>query len=49
MALEELKKTGVLKNYRLGCVSRKNSASPAVGKKSKHDLEQTEILKELFK
>jgi 2-oxoglutarate dehydrogenase complex dehydrogenase (E1) component-like enzyme len=29
-------------------VSRKNSASPAVGKKKKHDYEQEAILKQLF-
>jgi 2-oxoglutarate dehydrogenase complex dehydrogenase (E1) component-like enzyme len=41
MALNELKNDGVLKMYNLNCISRKNSASPAVGKKKKHDQEQT--------
>jgi 2-oxoglutarate dehydrogenase complex dehydrogenase (E1) component-like enzyme len=40
IALGELKKDGLLKNYNLSCVSRRNAASPAVGKKKKHDEEQ---------
>lgn len=38
--LEEIKKEGKTKSSQLSCVSRKNSASPAVGKKKKHDQQQ---------
>ena len=46
--LEELKKEGAIKYGGIECVSRRNSASPAVGKKRKHDEEQKEILNRLF-
>jgi hypothetical protein len=35
--LDELKKEGVIRNNWIDQVSRKSSASPAVGKKSRHD------------
>jgi hypothetical protein len=43
--LGQLKKEGVLKFYNLSCVSRRNAAAAAVGKKKKHDEDQIEILK----
>jgi 2-oxoglutarate dehydrogenase complex dehydrogenase (E1) component-like enzyme len=43
--LAQLKKQEVLKTYNLSCVSRRNAAAPAVGKKKKHDEDQVEILK----
>ena len=46
--LEELKKEGQIKYSGIVCVSRRNSASTAVGKKRKHDEEQVEILNKLF-
>ena len=48
VVLEVLKKKGQIKTNELTCISRKTSASPAVGKKSKHDEEQVEILKQLY-
>jgi 2-oxoglutarate dehydrogenase complex dehydrogenase (E1) component-like enzyme len=39
--LEVLKKKGKIQTDELQCISRKTSASPAVGKKSKHDFEQS--------
>jgi len=47
--LDLLKKEGKLQAFNFSCVSRRNSASPAVGQKKKHDEEQAEILKELYR
>lgn len=47
--LNELKKEGLVNNNSVDCVSRKTSASPAVGKKSRHDEEQVILLAEAFK
>jgi 2-oxoglutarate dehydrogenase complex dehydrogenase (E1) component-like enzyme len=44
-----LQKEGTLKFYNLSCISKRNFASPAVGKKNKHDEDQVELLKELFR
>lgn len=46
--LEIMKKEGKIATGHLECVSRKTSASTAVGKKKKHDEEQIEILNKLF-
>ena len=46
--LEWLKKEGKINNSELKCVSRKTSASPAIGKKTKHNAQQVEILNALY-
>jgi len=46
--LEWLHRNGKVRSSLLECVSRKASASTAVGKKKKHDEEQVEILNRLF-
>lgn len=48
LLLEWLHKNGKIRSSLLECVSRKTSASTAVGKKKKHDEEQVEILTKLF-
>lgn len=42
--LNELKKEGHIINNWVDCISRRASASPAVGKKSRHDEEQEVLL-----
>ena len=46
--LEWLHKNQKVRSSVLECVSRRTSASTAVGKKKKHDEEQVEILNKLF-
>jgi 2-oxoglutarate dehydrogenase complex dehydrogenase (E1) component-like enzyme len=46
--LEQLKKEGRVATGNLECISRKTSASTAVGKKKKHDEEQIDLLNRLF-
>jgi 2-oxoglutarate dehydrogenase complex dehydrogenase (E1) component-like enzyme len=46
--LDWLKSENKIKTSSLDVYSRKVSASPAVGKKKKHDEEQAVLLKDLF-
>ena len=46
--LDWLKSEGKIRTSSLDLFSRKASASPAVGKKKKHDEEQAGLLKDLF-
>lgn len=48
VVLEWLHRNGKVRSSLLECVSRKTSASTAVGKKKKHDEEQVEILNKLY-
>ena len=43
-----MKNEGLIKSSEISCVSRRNSASTAVGQKRKHEEEQTDILFKLF-
>jgi hypothetical protein len=49
IALSTLKKEGALKCYNLSFISRRNAAFPVVSKKKRHNEDQVEILKELFR
>jgi 2-oxoglutarate dehydrogenase complex dehydrogenase (E1) component-like enzyme len=46
--LDWLKSEGKIRTSSLDLFSRKASASPAVGKKKKHDEEQAALLKDLL-
>ena len=48
LVLEVLKKKNKVKTGNLDCISRRTAASPAVGSKSKHDIENVEILRRLY-